>query len=199
MDKKNSALNSERLTEILGYLYYQMDGESDRGAVIVSVSLIDELLTNSLKGKLAPSLEKSDELFDASFSPFNSFSTKIDLAYRIGLIGPNVRKSLHLLRKIRNDFAHLTDVKGFNDSRTQDRIRELVKLNGPLIELIFEIVKKTEQSEGNRVNVNNIKDLIRIMGWRGILQIIFASIGASMADGVDELVPITVRNNLSEK
>jgi len=199
MDKNDSALNSERLAENLGFFYYQMDGESDRGAVIVSVSLIDELLTNLVKAKLAPSLEKSDELFDASFSPFGSFSAKIDLAYRIGVIEPNVRKSLHLLRKIRNDFAHLIDVKGFDDSSTQDRIRELAKLNSSLLEKIVEIVQKADPPKGNQVNVNNIKDLVRVMGWRGTLQIIFASLGAGMADSVDELVPITALNNLSEK
>ena len=195
MVEDNSTPKSRRLAKNFKTFYDQMSDESDRGAVIVSVSLIDELLGNLLKAKLAPSLEKSDELFDAAFSPFGSFSAKIDLAYRIGLLRPSVRKSLHLLRKIRNNFAHASGRKGFDDPSTQDRIRELTKLNNHLLKTIVKVFKEAKLSEGVQIHLNDINDLVNAIGWRDTLQLIFASLGAGMADRMDDLKPIEARTD----
>ena len=195
MVEDNSTPKSRRLAKNFKTFYDQMSDESDRGAVIVSVSLIDELLGNLLKAKLAPSLEKSDELFDAAFSPFGSFSAKIDLAYRIGLLRPSVRKSLHLLRKIRNNFAHASGIKGFDDPSTQDRIRELTKLNNHLLKTIVKVFKEAKLSEGVQIHLNDINDLVNAIGWRDTLQLIFASLGAGMADRMDDLKPIEARTD----
>ncbi|MEO1791650.1 MAG: MltR family transcriptional regulator, partial [Cyanobacteria bacterium J06629_19] len=47
--------------------------------------------------------------------PFGTFSSRIDAAYALGLLPKNVRKDMHLLRKIRNDFGHNSSPVTFED------------------------------------------------------------------------------------
>ena len=115
--------------------------ESDRACVILSVSFLDELLTLSLKTKLVATHTSSDSLFDGANAPFASFSSKIDLAYRLGLLSNRLSKDLHLVRKIRNDFAHNIDGCHFSDQKVHNRVRELTNSFHDLID-----VYKTEEA-----------------------------------------------------
>jgi len=54
-----------------------------------------------------------------------SFSSKLKLAYALGLIPEPVRKDLEYLNKIRNAFAHQTDVESFDMAPICDYCREL--------------------------------------------------------------------------
>ena len=186
---KDSPSNSKDVSLDPRGFYDQMEAESDRGAVIVSVSLLDELLCNLLKAKLLPSLEKCDELFESAFSPFSSFSAKIDLAYRLGIIGHNLRSSLHLLRKLRNDFAHASIIKGFDHPSTQNRIRELVKLNTRILDIVTEIVGDAEETKDFKIE--STKDLLNKMSWRGILQLIFTTLAIGMSDNLESIKPLS--------
>ncbi|MCG8375871.1 MAG: hypothetical protein MI702_05275 [Chlorobiales bacterium] len=182
MENNDNAIEPDRLSTNLRIFHEQMSSESDRGSVIVSVALLDEILSNMLKERLAPSLEKSDELFDSAFSPFSTFSAKIDLAYRIGLLRPSIRSSLHLLRKVRNNFAHASDYKGFDHQSTQSRIRELIKLNKLLLATIIDVVNDAVPAEGVDRKLEGMDDFIKVMGWRGILQMIFATLACGLAE-----------------
>jgi len=106
-------------------LYRQLANESDRGALIVSAALLDDALLNMLKAKFCPSLEREDELFEGIYAPLGTFAAKIDLAYRVGLFNAEFRKVLHLMRKLRNDFAHSVHKVDFSDPTVQSRLREL--------------------------------------------------------------------------
>ena len=80
---------------------------SDRSCVIVAAAYIDELLGFLLKGFLnSPSSEKEDKELFSGYGPLSSFSSKILLSYRLGLISNYEYKSLQIIRKIRNVFAH---------------------------------------------------------------------------------------------
>src|SRR5262249_32748525 len=57
--------------------------------------------------------------------PLATFSARIDMAYLLGLIPDNVRRELHLIRKIRNDFAHSSENLDFNNEAIANRCREL--------------------------------------------------------------------------
>ncbi|MDR7121675.1 hypothetical protein [Rheinheimera soli] len=152
--------------------------ESDRGSVLVAVSMIEEILSSLLKARLLPSLDKTDELFDIGYAPFSSFSAKIDLAYRIGCINQEVRRSCHILRKIRNDFAHATDIKGFSNYGTQDRITELLKLNKEMVSSYEELlVSKSERLE---TPIQNFNDFIDKFGWRFALELVFAGLAGGL-------------------
>lgn len=85
--------------------------ESDRAAVILGASKLDQLLGMTLEKHLLPCTTSTDQLFSNN-GPLGNFSSKIDFSYRLGLIDNQFCNSLHLVRRIRNSFAH--EVYGAN-------------------------------------------------------------------------------------
>jgi DNA-binding MltR family transcriptional regulator len=57
--------------------------------------------------------------------PCGTFSSKINMAYALGLIGKKAHKDLRLIRKIRNDFGHIPTPLKFEDEAISDRCKEL--------------------------------------------------------------------------
>lgn len=111
----------------MNFLFEEFEKESDRAAVILAVSLIDEALYSLLKAYLVPINSSTDEMFEGANAPIGTFSAKINMAYRLGLISTKFARDIHLLRKIRNSFAH--DVYGcnFENGSVKSRIIELNK------------------------------------------------------------------------
>lgn len=63
-----------------------MKEENDRAVVIVGAANIDDLLRNLVERSLLPPMnKKQDELLNG-YSPLSSFSSKINLCYRLALI-----------------------------------------------------------------------------------------------------------------
>ena len=80
---------------------------SDRSCVIVAAAYIDELLGYLFRNFLYPPFsEKEDKDLFSGYGPLSSFSSKILLSYRLGLISNYEYKTLQIIRKIRNMFAH---------------------------------------------------------------------------------------------
>lgn len=107
--------------------------ESDRACVILTVSIIDELLTSILKMKLVDQHSSNDTLFDGANAPFSNFNSKIDISYRLGVLSSRLCRDIHLIRRIRNEFAHNIEGCDFKDSRVQNRVGELTKSFSDLI------------------------------------------------------------------
>ncbi len=113
-------------------LHADFDKESDRAAVILTASITDELLKSLLTAKLVPVTSSTDELFDGPNAPLQTFSSRIEMAYRVGLISCKFARDLHLIRKIRNEFAHNIQGCTFEDARVKSRIIELNNSHGIL-------------------------------------------------------------------
>lgn len=105
-------------------------GETDRAAVIVGAALLDDALDTLLRARLAPIVSGEDSLFDGAYAPVANFSARIDLAYRIGVVSAKMTRDLHLVRKVRNSFAH--DITGcsFEDASVRSRVLELMRSHG---------------------------------------------------------------------
>lgn len=101
----------------------QLMEESDRGAALVGVAYLDELLVRLFKARMLTE-NASEELF-GRFGPLSSFSSRIDVAYCLGWIGPETYRDLNLLRKIRNEFAHAHGPVTFADKTVKARCSEL--------------------------------------------------------------------------
>lgn len=87
-------------------LWAALSEESMRGKILILTAQIDNLLLEMLKRMLKPARgQNEDELF-RPLGPLNSFSSRIAMAYRLGLICEGDSDALDLLRKIRNDCAH---------------------------------------------------------------------------------------------
>ena len=82
---------------------------SARSLVIVGASRIDYLLLEMLRGFLLPKFTKGknqDELLEGDHSPLGTFSARIKMCRRLGLIDETLYLALDKLRIIRNSSAH---------------------------------------------------------------------------------------------
>lgn len=103
----------------------EFKNESDRAAVILGAAKVDSLLAQILDRHLRPSLSSNDELLDGD-SPLSTFSSRINVSYRLGLITADFAKSLHLLRRIRNSFAHEVSGVSLESGPHADRVTSLL-------------------------------------------------------------------------
>ncbi len=173
----------------------QLEKESERGSVIVSAVLMDEALEELIKAKMAPSPKKDDELFVGAYAPLDSFNAKIDFAYRLGIIASSTRSSLHLLRKLRNDFAHSALHMSFETNSVQNRIRELFKLNKAFFDVLLDMIRK--ENNPNVIEITNgieskqsIDQIIKIVGQRGMFQILISLIASSLKQRNKDIEPL---------
>jgi hypothetical protein len=104
--------------------------ESDRACVILSAAMMDTALEIALKTYFLPTGSSHDSLLEGQDAPLSSFGARIDIAYRLGLISTKFHRDLHIIRKIRNDFAH--DISGcsFENMSVRNRINELIRSSG---------------------------------------------------------------------
>ncbi len=105
----------------------EFEKESDRACVIISATMLDEALETILRGFLSPSSSSGDELLDGPQAPLQTFSSRIHACLRLGLISSRLTRDLHLIRKIRNHFAHNIIGCSFETQEVRNRIRDLVR------------------------------------------------------------------------
>lgn len=101
--------------------------ESDRACAILSVAMLDRALETILKTRLIPTSSSEDNLLEGAYAPISTFNARIDLVHRLGLISSPLCRDLHIVRKIRNDFAHNIAGCSFEDSSVRSRIIELAR------------------------------------------------------------------------
>ena len=127
-DKAPVKLNPEEMEPSAKAFYRfaeEFAAESDRAAVILGAAKLDLLLLQTLKAYLLPCSTGRDELLDGD-SPLSTFSARINACYRIGLITAEFAKCLHLVRRIRNSFAHESSGVSLDSGAHADRVRELI-------------------------------------------------------------------------
>lgn len=79
-------------------------GESDRGAILVAIAILDAVFTNRLEQLFSRGTTTARaRLIGRTLSPF---SAKVDLAFCIGIIPSPVYQDIQLLNKLRNRCAH---------------------------------------------------------------------------------------------
>jgi hypothetical protein len=109
----------------------QLEGENDRAVALVGATLIEHYLEKAIKAKLRPidenTSEGKDDL-DRLYGPNGSFaglSLKIVGAFALHIIGPERRRDLEFINKIRNQFAHDMNPISFETSSIKDRCNEI--------------------------------------------------------------------------
>lgn len=180
----NSLSNKSRDYDFASYFrqfYEQLRMESERGSAIVGAAFIEEALEKMLKALLISSAEKDDELFKSSYSPFGSFSAKIDVAYRTGLISPKVRLGLHIIRDLRNDFAHLSLQINFETQSVRDRIRTLFNLNSELFETLWQLLKDNfENLKVDNDSIHGVENVVKNLGWKSTYEVLISIIAGTL-------------------
>ncbi len=100
-------------------LLAEVHGESDRAAAILAAAAIDQRLTRLLYKLFGPEASQSTSLFRPD-DPLGSLSAKIEVAFRTGIIGTDLHREFHLIRKLRNKFAHSEELLSFEKSPIRD-------------------------------------------------------------------------------
>jgi DNA-binding MltR family transcriptional regulator len=103
--------------------FEEMQGSSDRAAGIVASAIVEDHLTTALKSRFHHDEPMIRELFKGT-GPLAPFSTKIKLAFLLGLLSARACKDLQTIRRIRNDFAHKLD-KTFETQNIKDMAMNL--------------------------------------------------------------------------
>lgn len=92
-------------SEVYDICFELIKKENDRGSALLAAVLAENILSTLISERLIPA-SGQDKLLDGFNSPIGSFSAKIELTYRLGIIPLGLANLLNGLRKIRNIFAH---------------------------------------------------------------------------------------------
>lgn len=113
-----------RITTSLDFKVFEtLRGETDRAAALLGAAYVDNYLTDMFRVKLHEDAPR--KLFEDR-GPLWAFANKIDLAYGLGWLSTDVWADLHVVRKIRNDFAHKPDhLLSFGADSIRDRTANL--------------------------------------------------------------------------
>ena len=105
----------------------EIEKQTDRGAALIAASVIDGLLEHLIIARLVElSSNRKKELFEQSNGPLRSLSSKIELGFALGLFNEERRQSLHLIRDVRNAFAHRMDPISFEDPEISTKVETRV-------------------------------------------------------------------------
>jgi hypothetical protein len=86
-------------------LVQELESQSDRGAAIVGAAWVEEELTAAIRSFLQKDKRAWERLFNRS-APLSAFASKIDLARLLGMCTAAIASDLHIVRELRNEFAH---------------------------------------------------------------------------------------------
>jgi DNA-binding MltR family transcriptional regulator len=112
-----------RLDEVMEFRL-SLNAETDRGCALMAAAYLDAELESLLRVHFVQNKTVADDLLGQN-RPLGTFSSRIDLAYALGLIPTTSFRDLHLIRKIRNDFAHKAAPLSFEYDPMAARCREL--------------------------------------------------------------------------
>ncbi len=118
-------------------LIYKLTNESERGAVLIGTSKVEEYL-EKLVLKIFPSTSKSYTSRLLKYpGALSSFAGKIELLYAFRIIDKRFYDSLNTLRKVRNDAAHSSeDFKLIDKQEEQKQINDFEEEFSELIEYL---------------------------------------------------------------
>jgi DNA-binding MltR family transcriptional regulator len=117
----------------------ELQTASDRAAAIVAASFVEVRLTGLLKEAFIKEKAKKDEttvyskMFHSS-GPLGSFSSRIRLAYLLGLVSTECFKNLENMKEIRNQFAHHLEIGSFDTQSIRARCKNFTMVDKYVID-----------------------------------------------------------------
>ena len=110
-------------------LVKEIESQTDRGAAIVGAAWLEEELSAAVQAFLHHDQKSSPRLFGRT-GALSTFSAKIDLARVLGMCTAAIASDLHIIREVRNEFAHSVlskdnDALSFETPNISDRCRAL--------------------------------------------------------------------------
>ena len=174
-------------------IFDSLKPESDRGCVLVVSAMVENAIANHISQRLVPPATSDDELIGRSMNcPISSFSAKINLAYRIGIITLEERGIYHQLRELRNRCAHDIEKQDFAANHFKTRTRNIIEKSPALWETIK---SKVAPRLYPGAELSSVEAFVDKIGWRVAFAMFFALIVGhkeAFADRVVRLSPLGV-------
>jgi DNA-binding MltR family transcriptional regulator len=98
--------------------------QADRGTALLASAWVDDTLATLVKSELLPDKEIVEDTFRPD-GALGTFASRIKIAYLMGLIDKSTKSDLDLIRRIRNEFAHVREDIRFTSQTVKARCREL--------------------------------------------------------------------------
>lgn len=173
-----------------------LEAESDRGCVLVVSSLVENALEEHISARLIPKVGKDDELMSRSNNnPISTFSAKINLAYRLGIIPAHERKTYHQLRELRNACAHQIDQQDFNKIHFKDRVKNMIEES----KLIWEAMRlKIAPVLFPNNEPKSVGEFVEAIGWRASFEVFFSMIIAHKETSIARVTRIRPLYRISD-
>lgn len=111
--------------EQVSALERELEGTSDRAAAVVAGAFLDEVLRELLYGFLVIGNLKSDAKLFNGTGALATFSAKIEIAFRLGLVSEGEHRVLGVIRGIRNEFAHVLGEISFSTESIRARCQNI--------------------------------------------------------------------------
>lgn len=124
--KRGTQKTNLELKELNTFLASLME-ESDRGAVLISAALLDDLLERSIRSLLIDD-SRVDQLFESG--PLGSLFSRTLTAFVLGILSEQEYQVCERVRKIRNVFAHEV-VCSFETPKVRDICANLMFVLNP--------------------------------------------------------------------
>jgi DNA-binding MltR family transcriptional regulator len=99
--------------------------DGPRGAVMVAIAFLDDYLIKLIRRRFVALTEDEQESLFAPDRPLGSFSSRIKVAYALGIYGRKTSHDLNILRDIRNVFAHGLRKMDFETPEVKELISSL--------------------------------------------------------------------------
>lgn len=113
----------------------EMKASTERAAAIVGHAHIEEECANALRRLLQGDKDLLRDTMRAGF--LQSHAARVDLLYFVGAITKDVRDDLRELGRIRNAFAHNSNVRGFDNPKVAGPLTRMRLLNVTHVALQF--------------------------------------------------------------
>jgi len=112
-------MSEEPEIKTLSNFIAEFNDESERGAVLVAASRLEEMLGDIIRAFLRDG-KTTISLIEGFNAPLSTFSAKAAASHAMGLITDREFQEVSLIRKIRNEFAHRWDGVSFNSQKVKD-------------------------------------------------------------------------------
>ena len=103
----------------------ELRGESERSAVILAAANFEDWLRETIMMKFVTLSKGLRKRIFENYGPLSTFTAKIDIAFALEIYDERTRKSLHIIRKIRNEFAHSPKAIKFDNAKLSRMCRRL--------------------------------------------------------------------------
>lgn len=104
-----------------------VEGETDRGAVIILATVIEDVLAEQIRGKMGwLSADERSRLFGPD-GPLGTFSALIRMAHALGVIDRDLMRACDIVREMRNACAHSRKPISFQDDVLWDAFEALAR------------------------------------------------------------------------